>query len=173
MSPLKTPLSDDIFSSIFFEFGTDVEEPNEKLACVEFILWQRLSCLNVYPNVSLLRRHSNSSSKSSNSIKKLIRRLSRKKKIIVDNDVAVLSLPGLTSSAKDISDADKEVKAVKPVPLSSSLLLLNQTRNLLSPEGAWYYDYIDNVSCAVGFSMRLNTAAIFVCILVYALNLYQ
>lgn len=142
-SPLMSPTSPEIYSSVFFEFPDQVEKANEYLACVDLILWERLSYLNVYPNVSLLRHKSNSSSKSS--LKRFIRKWSKKVKPESDikGEVAVLSLPGLTSSSKAINDLGKEVKSI---PLSSSLLLLSQTRNLLFPDGAWYYNYLDSVS---------------------------
>nr|XP_049700512.1 spectrin beta chain isoform X10 [Helicoverpa armigera] len=140
-SPLMSPTSPEIYSSVFFEFPDQVEKANEYLACVDLILWERLSYLNVYPNVSLLRHKSNSSSKSS--LKRFIRKWSKKVKPESDikGEVAVLSLPGLTSSSKAINDLGKEVKSI---PLSSSLLLLSQTRNLLFPDGAWYYNYLDS-----------------------------
>uniref|UniRef100_A0A2A4JKU8 Spectrin beta chain, non-erythrocytic 2 n=1 Tax=Heliothis virescens TaxID=7102 RepID=A0A2A4JKU8_HELVI len=142
-SPLMSPTSPEIYSSVFFEFPDQVEKANEYLACIDLILWERLSYLNVYPNVSLLRHKSNSSSKSS--LKRFIRKWSKKVKPESDikGEVAVLSLPGLTSSSKAINDLGKEVKSI---PLSSSLLLLSQTRNLLFPDGAWYYNYLDSVS---------------------------
>ncbi|KAF9819116.1 hypothetical protein SFRURICE_000781 [Spodoptera frugiperda] len=45
-------------------------------------------------------------------------------------------------------------KEVKSIPLSSSLLLLAQTRNLLCPDGAWYYNYLDSVSVVFGFEVK-------------------
>ncbi|KAH9633631.1 hypothetical protein HF086_014599 [Spodoptera exigua] len=140
-SPLMSPMSPEIYSSVFFEFPDQAEKANEYLACIDLILWERLSYLNVYPNVSLLRHKSNSSSKSS--LKRFIRKWSKKVKPEneVKGEVAVLSLPGLTSSSKAINDLGKEVKSI---PLSSSLLLLAQTRNLLCPDGAWYYNYLDS-----------------------------
>ncbi|XP_050549982.1 spectrin beta chain isoform X5 [Spodoptera frugiperda] len=140
-SPLMSPMSPEIYSSVFFEFPDQTEKANEYLACIDLILWERLSYLNVYPNVSLLRHKSNSSSKSS--LKRFIRKWSKKAKAENDvkGEVAVLSLPGLTSSSKAINDLGKEVKSI---PLSSSLLLLAQTRNLLCPDGAWYYNYLDS-----------------------------
>ncbi|KAI5643315.1 spectrin repeat domain-containing protein [Phthorimaea operculella] len=142
-SPLqKSPFSPDIYSSVFFEYNTkETEKPNVYLACIDFILWERLSNFQVYPNVTLLRQNSSSSSKT-NSIKRVLKRLSIRKKSNdsdTKSDVAVLSLPGLTSSSKCINDLGKEVKSV---PLNSSLLLLSQTRGLL-PDGAWYYDYVE------------------------------
>lgn len=146
-SPLMSPMSPEIYSSVFFEFPDQTEKANEYLACIDLILWERLSYLNVYPNVSLLRHKSNSSSKSS--LKRFIRKWSKKAKAENDvkGEVAVLSLPGLTSSSKAINDLGKEVKSI---PLSSSLLLLAQTRNLLCPDGAWYYNYLDSVSVVFG-----------------------
>ncbi|XP_050344038.1 spectrin beta chain isoform X6 [Nymphalis io] len=146
MSPLRGPLSPEIYSSIFFEYTSENDRSNEKLSSIDFLLWERLSYQHVYPNVSLLRparSHSESSSKSG-SIKGLMKRLSRRKKSIDSEqkaDIAVLSLPGLTSSMKAVNDLGKEVKVI---PLSSSLLLLSQTRSLLFPEGAWYYNYLDS-----------------------------
>ncbi|XP_075977343.1 uncharacterized protein LOC142977349 [Anticarsia gemmatalis] len=147
-----SPLSPEIYSSVFFEFPDQMEKANEYLQCIDFILWERLACQHVYPNVSLLRHKSSSSSKSSSSMKRLFRKWSRKVRKSSDSsdirgEVAVLSLPGLTSSSKAINDLGKEVKSI---PLSSSILLLCQTRNLLFPEGAWYYNYLDSVSVVFG-----------------------
>lgn len=148
-SPPTSPMmSPEIYSSVFFEFPDQAEKANEYLACVDLILWERLSYQNVYPNVSLLRYKSNSSSKSS--LKRFIRKWSKKSKPSdsdIKGEVAVLSLPGLTSSSKAINDLGKEVKSI---PLGSSLLLLSQTRTLLFPEGAWYYNYLDSVSVVFG-----------------------
>lgn len=66
------------------------------------------------------------------------------------SEVAVLSLPGLTSSDKAINDLGKEIKSV---PLSPSLLLLSQTKNIL-PEAAWYYNYLDSVSGELPYLCR-------------------
>nr|XP_034832695.1 spectrin beta chain isoform X2 [Maniola hyperantus] len=140
-TPLKAPLSPEIYSSVFFEYTLENEQRNDRLSCIDFILWERLSYQQVTPNVSLLRRHSETSSRSS--IKGLIKRLSWRKKSSDSehkSEVAVLSLPGLTSSSKVVNDLGKDVKSV---PLSSSLLLLSQTRSLLFPEGEWYYNYLD------------------------------
>lgn len=79
-----------------------------------------------------------------------MRKLSRKSKSSdtdSKSDVAVLSLPGLTSSNKAVNDLGKDVKSV---PLNSSLLLLSQTRKLLFPEGEWYFNYLDCVSVVLG-----------------------
>lgn len=161
MSPLKSPLSPEIYSSIFFEYNQDNDMSNDKLATIDFMLWERLSYQNVYPNVSLLRptRSQSESSSKSGSIKGFMKRLSWRKKSDSDNnhkgEVAVLSLPGLTSSTKAVNDLGKEVKTV---PLSSSLLLLSQTRSLLYPEGAWYYNYLDSVSVELIYRMSFVCA---------------
>lgn len=145
-SPPLSPFSPDIYSSVFFEYSDQSETSDESLVCIDFILWERLSYLNIYPNVSLLKHKSSTSLKSSNSIKRVLKKWSKKVKLSdsdLRGEVAVLSLPGLTSSSKAVNDLGKEVKRV---PLNSSLLLLTQTRSLLFPEGAWYYDYLDSVS---------------------------
>ncbi|XP_063828934.1 uncharacterized protein LOC135078265 [Ostrinia nubilalis] len=147
-TPLMSPMSPEIYSPVFFEYPdrTDLSnQMNDHLACINFILWERLASQLVFPNVSLLRRRSDSSSKSG-SIKRIINRLSRKSKSS-DTDskgeVAVLSMPALTGSTNTINDLGKEVKTI---PLNSSLLLLSQTRSLLFPDGAWYFNYLDGVS---------------------------
>lgn len=148
MTPSKAPLSPEIYSSVFFEYTPENEQRNDSLSCVDFILWERLSYQHVVPNVSVLTRHSSNSSRTS--IKSLIKRMSWRKKSSDSehkSEVAVLSLPGLTSSSRVVNDLGKEVKSV---PLSSSLLLLSQTRSLLYPEGEWYYNYLDRVSLADG-----------------------
>lgn len=145
MSPLKTPLTADIYSSVFFEFPDVVEKPSIYLACIDFILWEKLSYCNVYPNVSLLKQRGSSSSMTQ-TLKRIIRKWSRRSKSTgSDNkgEVGVLSIPGLTSSDKAVNDLGKEVKSV---PLNPSLLLLSQTRNLLSSDAAWYYEYLKRVS---------------------------
>lgn len=156
MTPLKTPLSPEIYSSVFFEFTNDSENPHINLACIDLILWERLSYQLIYPNVSLLRSKSGSSSKS-NSLKRLIRKLSKRVRSFGENDitgeVGVLSLPGITNSnSKVVNDLGKEVKSI---PLKSSLLLLTQTRNFLAPEGAWYFNYLDCVSVMFGVTRSL------------------
>lgn len=160
-SPLKTPLSPDIYSSVFFEFPTEKEKPNDSLACIDFILWERLSYQHVYPNVTLLRQSSTSSSKSG-SLKRLLRKFTRRSRSSesdIKGEVAVLSLPGLTSSNKAVNDLGKEVKSV---PLNSSLLLLSQTRKLL-PDGAWYFNYLDGVSVVYWFCMRFAWESLYMC----------
>lgn len=153
LSPLKSPLSPDIYSSVFFEFTDENDKPNVCLACIDFILWERLSYQCVFPNVSLLRSKSGSS--KSSSLKRLFRKWSKRSKLSesdMKGEVAVLSLPGLTSSSKAVNDLGKEIKTI---PLNSSLLLLSQTRNLLAPEGAWYFNYLDCVSVVYGvYCMR-------------------
>ncbi|KPI92466.1 Spectrin beta chain [Papilio xuthus] len=142
MTPLKSPLSPDIYSSVFFEYPTTHEIPDVRLSCIDFILWERLSYQLVYPNVSLIRHNSTASSKSG-SIKRIMSKISKKMRLSDDSDksdIAVLSLPGLSSHSKTVNDLPREVKRI---PLSSSLLLLFQTRKLLYPEGAWYYNYLD------------------------------
>lgn len=145
-SPLLTPLSpDNIYSSVFFEYTVETERPNINLACIDFILWERLSYQLLYPNVTLLRNNSVSSSKTG-SLQRIIKKFSRKSARSNDSEaiseVAVLSLPGLTSSNKAVNDLGKDIKSV---PLNPSLLLLSQTRKLL-PDGAWYFNYLDSVS---------------------------
>lgn len=155
-SPLLSP--EHLYSSVFFEFPEQTEKANEYLACIDLILWERLSYQNVYPNVSLLRHKSHSSSKSS--LKRFIRKWSKKSKSSecdIKGEVGVLSLPGLTSSTKTINDLGKEVKSI---PLGSSILLLSQTRNLLVPEGAWYYNYLDCVSVVFGVLHELVFAPV-------------
>ncbi|KPJ12141.1 Spectrin beta chain, brain 1 [Papilio machaon] len=142
MTPLKSPLSPEIYSSVFFEYPFTYEKPDIRLSCIDFILWERLSYQLVYPNVSLIRHNSTVSSKSG-SIKRIISKISKKIRLSDDSDkseIAVLSLPGLSSHSKTVNDLPREVKHI---PLSSSLLLLFQTRKLLFPEGAWYYNYLD------------------------------
>lgn len=160
----SSPLSpEQLYSSVFFEFPEQTEHANEYLACIDFILWERLSYQNVHPNVSLLRHKSNSSSKSS--LKRFIRKWSKKEKRSKSSDsdikgeVAVLSLPGLTGTAKTTNDLGKEVKSI---PLGSSILLLSQTRNLLVPEGVWYYNYLDCVSVVFGVLHELVLALVIV-----------
>lgn len=154
MSPLKSP---ELYTSIFFEYpAAESEKRDERFASIDLILWERLSYLQVYPNVSLLRRvraPSDSSSKSG-SIVGIFKRLSKRSKSVDSealSEVAVLSLPGLTSSLKQINDLGKDVKFI---PLASSISLLAQTRSLLFPEGAWYYNYLDGVSLVMVFRMR-------------------
>lgn len=161
MSPLKSPLSPEIYTSIFFEYTAETEKPDEKFASIDLILWERLSYQHVYPNVSILRRvrtQSESSSKSG-SIKGIFKRLS-KRRTSTDSEaiseVAVLSMPGLTSSMKRINDLGKEVKSI---PLSSSISLLSQTRGLLFPDAAWYYDYLDGVSVGTAVMHVLSMCA--------------
>jgi hypothetical protein len=144
-SPLYSPMSPEIYSPVFFEYTHKTEQSNEFLSCINFILWERLSYQNVFPNVSLLRRRSDSSSRSG-SIKRIINKLSKRNRSS-DSDskseVAVLSMPTLTGSTNTINDLGKDVKSI---PLNSSLLLLSQTRSLLYPDGAWYFNYLDGVS---------------------------
>lgn len=157
-TPLGTPMSPDIYSSVFFEYTVETEERNINLACIDFILWERLSYQLVYPNLTLLRHNSISSSKTG-SLKRIMKRFSRKSDRSNDSDttgdVAVLSLPGLTSSNRAVNELGKDLK---PVPLNSSLLLLSQTRKLVS-DGAWYYDYLDCVSVVIGsFALKSNSS---------------
>ncbi|KAI8432350.1 hypothetical protein MSG28_004761 [Choristoneura fumiferana] len=146
ISPLKrNTLTPDIYSSVFFEYPAESENNpcSISLSCIDFILWERLSSLHIFPNVSLLR-HASSSSSKSGSIKRFFRKWSRKSKTPEPDsvsDVAVLSLPGLTSSNKAVNDLGKDVKTI---PLNSSLILLAQTRTLLYPEAEWYYTYLDS-----------------------------
>lgn len=153
ISPLKSPFSPDIYSSVFFEFPEENEKPNICLACIDLILWERLSYCNVYPNVSLLKPKVRNTSLTK-TLKRVLRKWSRSSSTGSDNkgEVGVLSMPGLTSSDKAINDLGKEVKSV---PLNPSLLLLSQTRNLLPPDAAWYYEYLKCVSVWV-YSMRGN-----------------
>ncbi|XP_068631437.1 uncharacterized protein [Battus philenor] len=149
MTPLKSPLSPEIYSSVFFEFFPSNEKPNERLASIDFILWERLSYQLVYPNISLIRQNSVTSSKSG-SIKRIIKKFSKKKRHSdgeVKCEIAKLSLSGLSTS----SAAGDLTTEVKNIPLTSSLVLLSQTRKLLFPEGAWYFNYLDCVSLVVGF----------------------
>lgn len=151
MTPLKSPLSPEIYSSVFFEYTSNSEKPDDRLACIDFILWERLSCQFVYPNISLCRQNSAASSKSG-SIKRIIHKLSKRKKSSDaegKGDIAVLSLQGLSTSSRTVSSLSSEVKNI---PLTSSLLLLSQTRKLLFPDGAWYYNYLDCVSPVDGIS---------------------
>lgn len=156
MSPLASPLSPEIYSPVFFEYPDQTDKSNQmndNLACINFILWERLSHQNVYPNVSLLRRRSDRSdaSSKSGSIKRIITKWSRKSRVESRSsesdsnkgEVAVLSMPALTGSTNTINDLGKDVKTI---PLNSSLLLLSQTRSLLYPDGAWYFNYLDGVS---------------------------
>lgn len=145
MSPPTSPLTADIYSSVFFEFPDVTEKPDIALACIDFILWEKLSYCNVYPNVSLLRQRGSNASLSK-TLKRLVRKWSRRSKSTGSEnkgEVGVLSIPGLTSSDKAINDLGKEVKSV---PLNPSLLLLSQTRNLLPPDAAWYFEYLKCVS---------------------------
>ncbi|XP_013135409.1 PREDICTED: uncharacterized protein LOC106100890 isoform X2 [Papilio polytes] len=142
MTPLKSPLSPEIYSSVFFEYPTTHEKPDVRLLCIDFILWERLSYQLVYPNVTMVRHNSTASSKSG-SIKRIMSKISKKIRLSDDSEkseIAVLSLPGLSSPSKTVSDLPREVKRI---PLSSTLLLLSQTRKLLFPEGVWYYNYLD------------------------------
>ncbi|XP_037873168.2 spectrin beta chain isoform X9 [Bombyx mori] len=135
-----SPATPDIYSSVFFMYTNAREKSDDRLSCIDFILWDRLFYQGVYPNVSLLRSKS-SSSKSS--IKRVFKRLSKKIKPVdseLSGEVAVLSLPGLSESNDVINDLGKEVKNI---PLSSSLPLLSQTRHFIGPEGAWYFNYLD------------------------------
>lgn len=148
MTPLASPLSPEIYSPVFFEYPDQTDQSyqrNVNLVCINFILWERLSYQNVYPNVSLLRR-SDSSSTKSGSMKKIISKLSRKSKSSESDscksEVAVLSMPALTGSTNSVNDLGK----IKTIPLNSSLLLLTQTQSLLYPDGAWYFNYLDGVS---------------------------
>lgn len=160
-------MSPDIYSSVFFEYTVETEEPNINLACIDFILWERLSYQLVYPNLTLLRHNSVSSSKTG-SLKRIMNKFSRKSNRSNDSDtkgdVAVLSLPGLTSSNRAVNDLGKDIKFV---PLNSSLLLLSQTRKLV-PDGAWYFNYLDCVSVVIGhmklcFEIKPFAWPIFVC----------
>lgn len=148
-TPLGSPMSPDIYSSVFFEYTVETEQPNINLACIDFILWERLSYQLVYPNLTLLRHNSVGSSKTG-SLKRIIKRFSRKSNRSNESDsisdVAVLSLPGLTTSNRAVNDFGKDIKSV---PLNSSLLLLSQTRKLI-PDGAWYFNYLDCVSVVLG-----------------------
>lgn len=166
-TPLGTPMSPDIYSSVFFEYTVETEQPNINLACIDFILWERLSYQLVYPNLTLLRHNSVSSSKTG-SLKRIMRRFSRKSNRSNESDsksdVAVLSLPGLTSSNRAVNDLGGDLKSV---PLNSSLLLLSQTRKLV-PDGAWYFNYLDCVSVVLGctklcFKIKLSAWPTFMC----------
>lgn len=164
-TPSGTPISPDIYSSVFFEYTVETEEPNIYLACIDFILWERLAYQLVYPNLTL---HTSLSSSKTGSLKRIMRRFSRKSNQSNDSDttteVAVLSLPGLTSSNTVVNDLGRDIKCV---PLNSSLLLLSQTRKLV-PDGAWYFNYLDGVSVVLGctklcFQIELFAWPIFVC----------
>ncbi|GBP22289.1 Spectrin beta chain [Eumeta japonica] len=141
-----TPTTPDIYAPVFFEYPPHDDSNEERLHCIDFILWERLWYLNIQPIASFVK-HKSSSSSTSGSLKRALKSPLKMLKHALGStsnvsDVAVLSLSdGISGSSKNIGDFHSEVKRV---PLGSSILLLSQIRNLLTPDAAWYFNYLDS-----------------------------
>lgn len=126
-SELSTPgpVSPDINTPVFFEYNLKNKKDEIKLWCINFILWERLSCQFTYPILSSHKYRKNSNSN----------KVSR-------NNRYILQL----SPIRNNESVNMSSKDVKMPPLTHYLILLSQARPLLNPDGAWYFNYLDGVS---------------------------